>query len=76
MGWTSNKTKLRLKVRDGAKWHDGKPVTDADIVWNLQRAANPKTGNPINFIWSSIINPKANGKVVTADLKSYNADIL
>ncbi len=75
-GWTNNKTKLRLKVRDGAKWHDGKPVTGADMVWNLQRAANPKTGNPINFIWSSIINPKANGNVVTADLKAYNADIL
>ncbi len=73
-GWTDNKTKIRMVVRDDAKWHDGKPVTAADIIWNLQRVANPKTGNPVSFVWASVANLKANGNVITGDVKQYMAD--
>jgi peptide/nickel transport system substrate-binding protein len=33
-----------FKLRDGVKFSDGKPVTAQDVVFSLQRAADPKAG--------------------------------
>ncbi len=74
-GWTDNKTKVRMKVRDDAKWHDGKPVTAADIIWNLQRVGDQKNGSPVAFIWGSLTNLKADGNVITGDVKVFMPDI-
>ena len=74
-GWTDGKTKIRMEVRQGAKWQDGKPVTAEDIVWNLRRVADSKTGNPVSFIWASVANLKAEGNVVTGDVKQYTPDL-
>ena len=37
--WNDDKTKLTFKLRQGVKWHDGKPFTAADIkcTWDLKR---------------------------------------
>jgi peptide/nickel transport system substrate-binding protein len=35
-------TSLRFELRDGAKWHDGKPVTADDVVFTYTRALDPK----------------------------------
>jgi peptide/nickel transport system substrate-binding protein len=45
-----------MTVRSNAFWHDGTPVTPEDVVWSLERAGNPDTGNPIQFVWSKIGN--------------------
>ena len=37
-------TKLVLNLRTGPTFWDGKPVTAADVVYSLQRAANPNGG--------------------------------
>src|SRR6478735_1586993 len=29
--WNADKTKLTFKLRQGVKWHDGKPFTSADV---------------------------------------------
>ena len=34
-------------IRDTAVFHNGKPVTAADIKWSLERAANPDTASPV-----------------------------
>jgi peptide/nickel transport system substrate-binding protein len=39
-----------MTVREGVTWHDGAPFTAEDVAWSLARAADPATGNPINFI--------------------------
>lgn len=31
-------------IRTDAKWHDGKPVTPADVVYNMNRMVNPPAG--------------------------------
>ena len=36
---------LVLKLRDGVKFWDGKPLTAADAVFSLRRAADPKAGS-------------------------------
>lgn len=73
-GWNTDKSKVHMKVRKGATWQDGKPVTAGDIVWNLQRAADPKTGNPVAFIWQSVADLKADGDEISGTVKHYVAD--
>jgi peptide/nickel transport system substrate-binding protein len=70
-GWNKEKTKVLMTVRKGAFWHDGTPVTPEDIVWSLERAGDPKTGNPIQFVWGKIGNFKIEGDVVSADVKEF-----
>lgn len=36
--WTVDDTGITFKLRAGAKFHDGKPVTAADVKWSLDRA--------------------------------------
>ena len=75
-GWNADKSKVEMEVRSGALWHDGQPVTAQDIVWNLNRAADPKTGNPVGaIIWASVTNLKAEGNKITGDVKQYVADL-
>ncbi|MBI1203456.1 MAG: peptide ABC transporter substrate-binding protein [Rhodopseudomonas sp.] len=71
-GWSDDKKKVWMDVREGVTWHDGSPFTPEDVVWSLERAADPKTGNPITFVWSELSNFKIDGKRVTADAKQYD----
>ena len=70
-GWNKDLTKVEMEVRKGAFWHDGSPVTPEDVVWSLERAGDPKTGNPIQFVWGKIANFKIDGQKITADVKEF-----
>ena len=70
-GWNDDRSKIMMTVREGATWHDGSPVTPEDIAWSLERAGNPETGNPIQFVWGKIGNFSIDGNVVTADVKEF-----
>lgn len=74
-GWSEDKTKVTMKVREGVTWHDGSPFTAEDVAWSLTRAADEKTGNPIQFIWSTLANIKAEGNTVTADVARFEPTI-
>ena len=37
-------------------------MTAADVVWSLERAGNADTGNPIQFLWSTLGNFTVDGK--------------
>jgi len=74
-GWNDDRTKVMMTVREGVTWHDGSPFTAEDVAWSLARAADPATGNPINFIWSTLENFKADGNTVTADVKQFDPTI-
>ncbi|MBB6466705.1 peptide/nickel transport system substrate-binding protein [Aminobacter lissarensis] len=43
--WTTNDdaTVYEFKLRDGVKFHDGKPLTAEDVVWNFNRYLEPAT---------------------------------
>jgi peptide/nickel transport system substrate-binding protein len=43
-----------MTVREGVTWHDGSPFTAEDVAWSLRRAADPATGNPIQFVWGTL----------------------
>lgn len=74
-GWNDDKTKVIMKVREGVTWHNGDPFTAEDVAWSLARAANEATGNPIQFIWSTLANIKAEGNMVTADVARFEPTI-
>ncbi len=74
-GWNDDKTQVWMTVREGVTWHDGSPFTAEDVAWSLTRAADEKTGNPIQFIWSTITNIKAEGNKVTADVARFEPTI-
>ena len=70
-GWNADRTKIALELRKGASWHDGSPVTAEDVVWSLQRAADTKSGNPIQFVWSKVGNYKIDGNTITGDVLEF-----
>jgi peptide/nickel transport system substrate-binding protein len=74
-GWNDGKTKIWMDVRPGVTWHDGSPFTPADIVWSFERAGKKETGNPIEFVWSTLGNFKVDGQRVTADMKQFDPTI-
>lgn len=43
--WSEDGKTLSIKIRDDGKFHDGTPITAADVKANLERAKNP-TGIP------------------------------
>lgn len=47
--WTISEDGLvyTFKIRDDAKFHDGKLVTAGDFKWSIERAVNPKTASPV-----------------------------
>ena len=70
-GWNEDRTEIFLEVREGALWHTGEPVTPDDVVWSLERAGNPDTGNPIQFVWSKVGNYRIDGNRITADVLAF-----
>ena len=75
-GWNADQTKVTMEVRKGATWHDGSPVTPEDVVWSLTRAADPKSGNPIQFVWSKIGNYKIDGNTITGDVLEFEPTLV
>ena len=71
-GWNDDKSKIWMEVREGVTWHDGSKFTPEDVLWSLERAANEKTGNPIQFIWSTVNNYKIDGNKITGDVVRYD----
>jgi peptide/nickel transport system substrate-binding protein len=43
VGWESNKdsTLWEIRLRHGVKWHDGKPFTADDVIYNLKLMGSP-----------------------------------
>ncbi len=74
-GWNADKTKVHMTVRDGVTWHNGDPLTAEDVVWSLERAADPEGGNPIQFIWSTIGNFAIDGNKITGDVLRFEPTI-
>lgn len=71
-GWSDDKSTISMTLREGAFWHDGTPVTVDDVMWSLQRAGNPDTGNPIQFVWGKIGEMTAEGNTITAKMEGYD----
>jgi len=47
-------TTYTFKLRDGVKFHNGRPLTSADVKYSLDRAVNPQTQSPGTGYFTSI----------------------
>lgn len=47
-------TTYTVHLRPNLTWHDGKPLTSADVLFTYQAIQNPDTGSPLNGSWQGI----------------------
>jgi len=65
-----------FKLRRGVTFHDGKPLTPADVVFSLMRHKNPATGSRAKPLADQIEEVTASGpNEVTIRLVAPNADL-
>jgi len=57
--WSADGTRLTFKLREGVRWHDGKPFTAEDVkcTWDLltARTSDKLRANPRKSWWSNIV---------------------
>ena len=63
--WSADNRRLTFKLREGVKWHDGKPFTAADVVctFNLvqERGTDRLRKNPRKSWYANLADVTANG---------------
>jgi peptide/nickel transport system substrate-binding protein len=63
--WNEEGTRLTFKLRQGVKWHDGRPFTSADVkcTWDLLtgRAAEKLRLNPRKSWWNNVAEIDTDG---------------
>ena len=65
-----NPTTVVFTLRPGVKFWDGHPVTSADVVYSLERSANPKLGGLYTWVFDRVVSIEATGPPqVTIKLK-------
>jgi peptide/nickel transport system substrate-binding protein len=64
--WNDDKTVLTFKLREGVKWHDGKPFTAADVkcTWDLLTGQSTEKlrVNPRKSWWHNLDQVTTNGE--------------
>ena len=79
--WNDDKTRLTFKLREGVKWHDGKPFTAKDVVCTLDKLQDKATDkfrkNPRAIWFHNLKEVTANGDhEVTFQLNRPQASFL
>jgi peptide/nickel transport system substrate-binding protein len=63
--WNEEQTELTFELRDGVKWHDGKPFTAADVkcTWDLltERSTDRLRVNPRKIWYANLAEVRTNG---------------
>jgi peptide/nickel transport system substrate-binding protein len=73
---TKDATVWVAKLRTGVQFHDGKPLTPADVVYSITRHKDPATASKAKTLADQIKEVKATGpNEVTITLEGPNADL-
>ncbi len=65
-----------FKIRKGATWSDGQPMTAKDFVYSLRRQIDPRTGNGYASFWDSVIKGASDFSAAKADAPAADLDKL
>lgn len=63
-GMESNARVFTVKLKDNAKWHDGKPVTTDDVVFTYSTIQNPAAKSPLSSTWKGVKIEKVDNTTV------------
>lgn len=68
--WTHDEreTTYTVKLRPDLKWHDGHPLTAADVVFTYKTIQNPDAKSPLNSSWAGIIVELVDERTITFKL--------
>lgn len=73
---TSDVTTWTIKLRSGITFHDGSPLTAADVVYTLERIKDPRTGSTARALATQMAEITATGPLeVKVVLSAPNADL-
>jgi peptide/nickel transport system substrate-binding protein len=63
-----------FKLREGVEFHDGKPLTAADVIYSIEVHIREGSESPAKALLESITDLRADGDTVKITLDSGNAD--
>ena len=69
-------TQMRLRIRDGVKFHNGKPMTPSAVVDSIRRALDPATGGTMAGSLGAIASADMDGGDVILKTRSPSVDAL
>lgn len=61
-------TTYTVRLKPNLTWHDGKPLTAADVVFTYQTIQNPDAQSPLNISWQSVEVKAADPQTVVFSL--------
>lgn len=64
----SEGTEYTVKIREGVKWHDGKPLTAHDVAFTFAVIQNPDAKSPLNASWQGVTVTAVNDQTVVFTL--------
>lgn len=65
-----------IYLKEGAKWHDGTPLTADDVIFTIQVAQNSDYGSPQRINWQGVDVEKVNDYALILKLKNKYAQFL
>lgn len=57
-----------LRLKDGAVWHDGTPITSDDIIFTIQTIQNPSTLSPLFSDWQNVVSSRISEREIQFEL--------
>lgn len=68
--WSANEagTVYTVQLRNNLKWHDGQPLTAADVVFTYQTIQSPDARSPLNSSWQGIKVAAKDDRTITFTL--------
>lgn len=61
-------TTYTVKLKPGLRWHDGRPLTAADVAFTYQVIQNPDAQSPLRTSWQGIVVKATDDRTVTFTL--------
>ena len=59
-----------IKLKDGIKWHDGKPFTSNDVIFTINAVQNPEYNSPLRTSWQGVKAEAPDKSTVVITLKT------
>lgn len=73
---SEDKRVYTVKIKDNLKWHDGTPLTAADIVFTMNILQDPAYKSPLRQNWLGVDVSQSDDKTVVFTLKNPYAGFL